>query len=415
MASYDGTSKSVNGFARNIPYFKATSPYLEGVKQRCMEKASAQAIAYLDPLNYKGPDAVDASNMTEQEWQDRRRFSIGSSSAAKVFGDSPYEGGTNLDLYNEMTGATPLQPEEVDEIRKMRLALGLPAVLSTDDEERQELFDWGHLCEEFLHKKLSRMYPESELIVDTNIYNPPGRPFLTVNLDRMMRRSDGSYVHIEFKSAHPELKPLYANNAIPLHYKRQLIQCQHTMGVWESILAVCFGGPKDVIIRKYERDLDAEMEQVRGVTEFYTNNVLRRVPPVPLGPAHNIVACMKKYAGPVDENKPMISLPNTMASDAKALHEVTTRIKSLNNEIKILEDIKNRRMIPLIQAIGDGTKAIVSDGTTAYEITYSPRIGRKTMDFDRFRMDYPDLYAQYVSQKKIGSRPMLIKEVDVRP
>ena len=71
-------------------------------------------------------------------------------------------------------------------------------------------------------------------------------------------------------------------------------------------------------------------------------------------------------------------------------------------------------MIPLIEAMGKQTKGIIDDGKTAYEISFSPRAGTKVCDFEKLELNYPDIYASYVSQKQEGSRPMAIKKVSPR-
>lgn len=162
MASYDGTSKSMEGHAQDIRYFAASSPYMESVKQRCLSKASPKAISFLDPLNYSGPCAVDASGMSEFEWKKRRKSSVGSSSVAKIFGENPYPNGTNLDLYHEMVGTTPWIPENDEDWQKLKKNmrfLGLLPRLEAEDREQALMFAKGHFAEEYLHEYTRLLYP----------------------------------------------------------------------------------------------------------------------------------------------------------------------------------------------------------------------------------------------------------------
>ncbi len=415
MASYDGTSKSMEGHAQDIRYFAASSPYMESVKQRCLSKASPKAISFLDPLNYSGPCAVDASGMSEFEWKKRRKSSVGSSSVAKIFGENPYPNGTNLDLYHEMVGTTPWIPENDEDWQKLKKNmrfLGLLPRLEAEDREQALMFAKGHFAEEYLHEYTRLLYPNSKLIIDTNIYNPPSRPYMTVNLDAMMQLSDGSYVHIEYKTANKNMKAQYENDSIPAHYKRQLIQCQHTMGVWVSYLIVLFNDlDESPIVRRYERDLDAEMEQVLGLDEFMTKHVYPKVPPNPAGPAEHILECLRKYSGAANNSAPekMLS-PDLLSYVHKAL-EIEEKLKLANAQVKFLTEEKKRALIPLVLAMGQDTLGCIREGATTYEIKYAPQAGRKSVDYERLKLDYPEIYLQYVTQKEEGSRPMKIKEI----
>lgn len=396
MASFDGTSKSSEGKGQNIPYHKYTSPAMEKLKAEVMAKASPEAIAYLDPLNYQGPKViVDASTLTDVEWQEMRKKSIGSSAVSQVFGDCPYPDTTNLDLYYSKIGQPRLIPETKE-----------------DKEKKERMFLYGHLMEEYLHLVTRQMWPKSNLLIDTNIYADPKRPFLTANLDGMMQLSDGSYIHIEYKTTSEFGDDAYANGAIPPHYKRQLIQCQHIMGVWKSRLIVALSRD-NIIVRDYVRDLDEEMEQVMEAENFWNNNVLAHIPPAPLGEPKNVVQTIRNYSGYGDTTIPEIALSPNIMSDVTQYFDAVSQTKVLNNQIKALERVKEQCMISIAAAMGTGTKGYVTDGKKAYSLTWKPQKGRVSCDTQRLQLDYPDLYAQYCSTGK-ESRPMKIKEAEVK-
>ena len=276
MTNFDGTSKSAEGKGQSIEYWKKSSPYMDEIKQKVIAKASPEALRYIDPENYKGPLIVcDASTLDNEEWTKQRINSIGSSEVSSVFGDSPYPGCTNLDLFYKKTGA--IRVIEDDE---------------ADKEKRARNFLYGHLMEEYLHLITRQMFPGSKLIIDTNIYASPQMPYLTANLDGMMQLSDGSFVHVEYKTTSEFGEDAYANGAIPQHYKRQLIQCQNIMGVYVSYLIVAFSRD-NIIIRRYNRDLDEEYDQLIAAKEFWTRNVLPGIAPQPLGPVENVIKTMK--------------------------------------------------------------------------------------------------------------------------
>ncbi len=391
MASFDGTNKASTGKGQNIAYHAATSPTMEKIKQEAMAKASPEAIAYLDPLHYKGAKVVvDASTLTDVQWQAMRQRSIGSSAIGQVFGDSPYDGCTNIDLYNQKIGMVPIIQEARDE-----------------KDRKEALFLYGHLMEEFLHLKTQQKFKRAKLFVDTNIYADPKRPYLTANLDRMMQLSDGSYVHVEFKTTSQFGKDAYEGGAIPPHYKRQLIQCQHIMGVWRSILVVAFSRD-DIGFYTYDRDLDEEYEQILGAEDFWLNHVLPQIPPEPIGSPDNLIKAIRRYNGYGDKKKPEITLDTLLMPDAKRLFDVSSKIRALNAEVKRLQKEKERAMIGIAQAMGQTTRAYITDGNEAFNISWTPRSGKRICDFERLKLNYPDVYAQFVTQAAEESRPMSI-------
>ena len=125
---------------------------------------------------------VDASTLTEDQWQARRADHLGGSDISAIFGENHFK--TNLDLYYSKTGKVPaVQEEESSASRLNKL--------------------WGHISEEYVDAWLSEKYPYNDIITDTNIYAMPGRPYITANIDRMMRKPDGSYCLVEIKTTEP--------------------------------------------------------------------------------------------------------------------------------------------------------------------------------------------------------------------
>ena len=396
MASFDGTSKSAEGKGQNIAYHQYTSPAMEKLKAEVMAKASPEAIAYLDPLNYQGPKViVDASTLTDVEWQEMRKKSIGSSAVSQVFGECPYPDTTNLDLYYSKIG----QPKVIPESKE-------------DKEKKERMFLYGHLMEEYLHLVTRQMGPKSKLLIDTNIYADPKRPFLTANLDGMMQLSDGAYIHIEYKTTSEFGDEAYANGAIPPHYKRQLIQCQHIMGVWKSRLIVSLSRD-NIIVRDYVRDLDAEMEQVMEAENFWNNNVLAHIPPEPLGDPAHVVQTIRNYTGYGNTAIPETTLSPSIMSDVAQYANITSQISVLNNQVKALERMKDQSMISIAAAMGTGTKGYVTDGKKAFAISWKPQKGRISCNTKLLQLDHPDIFDQYCSTGK-EPRPMKIKEVPVK-
>lgn len=395
--SYDGTSKSSEGKAQNIAYWDDYGPSTETVRQKALAEASPEAIAFLDPLNPKPPEKLDANTLTGAQWQDRRRYSVGSSEVSHISGENPYEGCTSYDLYNKKIGAKPLFSDS-----------------EKDAMKRQLLFDYGHFAETFLHSWVRSQWPHSKFIVDTNIYNPVGRTYMTANLDGMLQLPDGSWCHIEFKTANPKAKDNYKDGTIPMYYRRQLIQCQHILNVWVSYIIVMFNRD-DIIALKYERDLDAEMEQVKMVDEFWTKNVLANIPPALVGPPKYVLKALRNYSGPSDPKAPEVVFPQNFFDDIQEIDKINRELTALNEKKKILEEQKQKLCIPLVSTLGSTTTAYVDNGCDqAFAITYKPEKPRVSIDKDLLEREYPDVYNQVVHIPAEGPRPVKIKPVKMR-
>ena len=151
MASYDGTNKSSAGCAQHLPYWEINTPYTRELYNEAMAEASPEAVKFCNPDGYNGPEIeVDASTLTEDQWQARRADHLGGSDISAIFGANKLK--TNLDLFYAKTGKQPIIPEE-----------------ETSQSRLNKL--WGHIAEEYVAAWLSERYPYNDIITDTNIYS----------------------------------------------------------------------------------------------------------------------------------------------------------------------------------------------------------------------------------------------------
>ena len=292
MASYDGTNKSSAGCAQHLPYWEIKTEHTKNLYNEAMAMATQEAVAFCDPDNYQGPDIeVDASTLTEDQWQARRADHLGGSDISAIFGENHFK--TNLDLYYAKTGKVPaVQEEESSASRLNKL--------------------WGHISEEYVDAWLSEKYPYNDIITDTNIYAMPGRPYITANIDRMMRKPDGSYCLVEIKTTSPFNKAAWENGNIPIPYIYQVRTYMAILGVWECVV-VCMFDRDTLIANTIKRDLDEEMRIIQGCEDFWMGNVLPHFPPVPLGEPEAALDTIHKYAGDADKKAPSKVLDKSFA------------------------------------------------------------------------------------------------------
>ena len=248
MASYDGTNKSSAGCAQHLPYWEIKTEHTKNLYNEAMAMATPEAVAFCDPDNYQGPDIeVDASTLTEEQWQARRADHLGGSDISAIFGENHFK--TNLDLYYAKTGKVPAVPEEESSASRLNKL-------------------WGHISEEYVDAWLSEKYPYNDIITDTNIYAMPGRPYITANIDRMMRKPDGSYCLVEIKTTSPFNKAAWENGNIPIPYIYQVRTYMAILGVWECVV-VCMFDRDTLIANTIKRDLDEEMRIIQGCEDFW--------------------------------------------------------------------------------------------------------------------------------------------------
>lgn len=400
--SFDGSNKGVSG-GKDIKYWEMTSEENERLKAEIIAKASPEAIAYLDPLNYKGPKVlIDAATLSHDGWLKYRRNYIGTSDASHIFGDCPFAGGTNVDLYYNKLGLEPTVTLDEDE-----------------QSSREQMFDYGHLAEAYLQGYVTRKYRHSELVIDSNIYADPKRPFIAADLDGMLRipkdgsgYADGPYVHIEFKTTNKFNSQTYKGDEIPTYYKRQLVQSQHIMGVWVSYLIVMFDRD-DIRVYRYERDLDYEMEQIKETENFWMNNILAKIEPPYLGPAKNLKECIKNYGSKADKSVPEKTLDATFLDAAAEYEKHSAKITDLNRQLKYETEQRDFAGLTIAKEMNAATRGYVSDGKRAFAIKYDTRNGARRCDFDRLEVEHPEIFKEYV-RRSDNTRPMSISKANPR-
>ena len=138
------------------------------------------------------------------------------------------------------------------------------------------------------------------------------------------------------------------------------------------------------------------------------------IEPQPLGPAANVLDTVKKFSGYADKGIPEMKLDRSLWETINRFSSISKEIANTNAQLKILQKQKEELMVPLAMAMGQATKAYIDDGQDAYEVTFAPRASARKCDFEKLELHHPDIYAQYVSKKEEGSRPMSIKSVPVR-
>lgn len=389
MASYDGTNKSSAGCAQHLPYWEIRTEYTRSLYNEAMGQASPEAIKFCDPDGFNGPEVeVDASTLTDTQWQDRRATHLGGSDISAIFGANAYK--TNLDLYYAKTGKKPLVVEQ-----------------ETSQSRLNKL--WGHISEEYVDAWLSERYPYNQIITDTNIYAMPGKPYITANIDRMMRKPDGSYCLVEIKTASSFKKSEWENGNIPLPYIYQVRTYMAILGVWECVV-VCMFDRDTIVANTIKRDLDEEMRIIEGIDDFWLNHVLPMDPPEPIGNAEAVLDTIHKYAGDANKKAPAMLLGSEFAQMCKEYSDLKAKRDATKKAYELLDEQCKDMVVPFAAALGANVagEATGVDGTT-WLIKYTPRMSRTSVDMKKLEALYPKAFNDCLIPQRETSRSFSVK------
>ena len=208
--------------------------------------------------NYTPSVLADTSNLTRDEWLDRRRKGIGGSDAAAVIGVSPYS--TARDLYYEK----------------------LNIVTAGDNEDNWVQKKIGHLLEDLVAEIFSKKTGFPVYQVKKMFYHP-NHPYMLADVDYFVTLPENKTAILEIKTTNYNAKDnwwLDGKESVPVNYE---IQGRHYMAVTniDKVYFCClYGNTEDeVIIRSIERDLNYEDLIIAFEEDFWMNNVLKKVPP----------------------------------------------------------------------------------------------------------------------------------------
>ena len=389
MASYDGTNKSSAGGAQHLPYWEIKTEYTKNLYNEAMGMASQEAVEFCNPDGYNGPDIeVDASTLTSDQWQARRANHLGGSDISAIFGENHFK--TNLDLYYAKTGKQPLVPEE-----------------ETAQSRLNKI--WGHISEEYVDAWLSERYPYNDIITDTNIYAMPGKPYITANIDRMMRKPDGSYCLVEIKTTSTFNRSEWENGNIPIPYTYQVRTYMAILGVWECVV-VCMFDRDTLIANTIKRDLDEEMRIIQGCDEFWMNHVIPHIPPEPIGAPEATLKTIHKYAGDADKKAPSVALGADFAELCEKYSEKKAQRDAAKRTFDKLDEECKDMIVPFAAAMGKSVLAetVGTDGTR-WLLKYSPRMSRASVDMQKLEALYPKAYKDCFIPQKESSRVFTLK------
>lgn len=299
-------------------------------------------------------ESLDTNNevyeyANEEDWHTLREKRIGGSDVGSILGVNKYK--SIIDVYIDKTEGSNF--------------------------EGNESTFWGHMHESTIMKVFAQKHKEF------SVYQAPYSvvdDFLIANLDGVLKdRNTGDYGVLEIKTTNAFNYKDWDGDIVPQYYYAQVQHYLMLTGYKFAYIAVLIGGNKykDFKIERSEEDIALIKEKV---TEFYTENLLKQIPPIPDG-SDAYMDYLKKKA---------MDIENDTVIEFVDLEEKAQKVKDIGKEINSLkkeQDLLKEQI--MLELINNGTQKGVA-GKIKFNIQT-----RKTADLEAMIEANAELVAQY--------------------
>lgn len=312
-------------------------------KAEVMEMSKEEFKVSLDTNN----EVYEYAN--DDDWHTLREKRIGGSDIGAILGVNKYK--SIIDVYIDKTEGSKF--------------------------EGNEATFWGHMHESTIMKVFAQKHKEF------NVYQAPYsvvNDFLIANLDGVLKdKNTGDYGVLEIKTTNAFNYKDWEGDIVPQYYYAQVQHYLMLTGYKFAYIAVLIGGNKykDFKIERNEEDI----ELIRSkATEFYKENILKQIPPMPDG-SDAYMDYLKKKA---------MDIENDTVVEFVDLEEKAQKVKDIGKEISNLkkeQDLLKEQI--MLELINNGTQKGVA-GKLKFNIQT-----RKTADLEAMIEANAELVAKY--------------------
>ena len=285
----------------------------------------------------------------EDDWHELRAKRIGGSDVGAILGVNPYK--SIVDVYVDKTEGS--------------------------DFKGNNATYWGHVLEGTVLKEFSNRH--KELIVYEVPYSVVN-DFLIANLDGALKdKETGDYGVLEIKTTSVWNRKEWEEDIIPQSYYAQIQHYLMLTGYKFAYVAVLIGGNeyKEFKVERSEEDI----ELIRNKsTEFYNENLLKKIPPMPDG-SDAYMNHLKKKAMEIENNEVI---------EFADLEEKAAKVKELGKQINSLkkdQDLLKEEI--MLELINNGTQKGVA-GKHKFNIQ-----SKKSPNFEAMAKENLELMEQY--------------------
>ena len=286
---------------------------------------------------------IATREMSEKQWQDARKGSIGGSDAAAIVGLNPYK--SAYALWAEKSGM--IEPEDIS----MREAVRL-----------------GHELEPYVAKRFpeitGKKVRRENFILKNDLY-----PFAHANVDRMVI---GERAGLECKTTSALSLGKFKGGEYPATYYVQCVHYLAVTGLDRWYLCVLIGN-QEVRVFTIERDED-EIKALMDMEGQFWAQVDAGIAPTPDGSDSSSRAIAQLYADEGGECD-LTYYDHTLGEYVvlkRQIKELTEKCDGLGNIIK--------------EFMGTASKGFATD----YEVSYGNR-SKKTFDVKKYQKDNPGI------------------------
>lgn len=299
-------------------------------------------------------ESLDTNNevyeyANDDDWDTLRQKRIGGSDVGAILGVNPYK--SIIDVYIDKTEGSTFKGNNATH--------------------------WGHMLESTIIKEFASRHKELQVfdapfsIVDN---------FLIANLDAVLRdKENGNFGVLEIKTTSLWNKKEWEEDTIPQSYYAQVQHYLMLSGYKFAYVAVLIGGQeyKEFKVERSEEDIALIREKA---TEFYKENILKQIPPIPDG-SDAYMNYLKKKA---------LDIENDEVIEFSYLEEKAQKVKDLGKEINSLkkeQDLLKEQI--MLELINNGTQKGVA-GKLKFNIQT-----KKSPDIEAMIKANAELVAQY--------------------
>lgn len=299
-------------------------------------------------------ESLDTNNevyeyANEEDWHTLREKRIGGSDVGAILGVNPYK--SIIDVYIDKTEGSTFKGNNATH--------------------------WGHMLEGTIIKEFASRHKELQVfdapfsIVDN---------FLIANLDAVLRdKENGNFGVLEIKTTSLWNKKEWEEDTIPQSYYAQVQHYLMLSGYKFAYVAVLIGGQeyKEFKVERSEEDITLIREKA---TEFYKENILKQIPPMPDG-SDAYMDYLKKKA---------MNIENDTVVEFVDLEEKAQKVKDIGKEINNLkkeQDLLKEQI--MLELINNGTQKGVA-GKIKFNIQT-----KKSPDLEAMIKANAELVAQY--------------------
>ncbi len=292
----------------------------------------------------------DTKDMPKEEWLKHRQAGIGGSDASCIAGLNPWK--SSIQLYMDKKEENP------KERKSLRMKLG----------NRLE----GLVAELFTEETGLKVRNVNGILKNNNY------PFALANIDRAIV---GEKAFLECKTTNSYALKEW-QEGVPAHYE---IQCLHYMaitGATHCYIAALIGN-SDFIWHKIERDQETIDYLMQIEKDFWEENILKDIVPIPDGSDAYSEYLKQKYKQSNGQEIELHLLENGI-DKLNRYDEIVSDIKVLESEKKLIEQEIQLHMEEFeVAKVGDR------------KITWKTSI-RNTIDSKRLKAEMPEIAEQYM-------------------